>query len=170
MEKLFIIVVSYLLLFSPPAFATLYKCTNEDGKIEYKDKPCSGGNQEQIQQKSTGGASPSGEPGAGEISNYQEKSMAFLDNLKQCKPINLSYEMPFFGKIKNQIVGKNNGRCHVITYSDIGGEVICNYSDETIAMLTSEEKYQEIRSGEFSGSSDSPEAARMTAECIVEDF
>ena len=164
MTKFLIIIVSALLIFSSPAFAALYKCTNEEGKIEYKDKPCSNGNQEQLQQKSTGSPNPAGGVNAGEMKNFQESSIKYLDNLKKCNPFTHSYELPLFGKGKNIIVGRNSERCHVIMNSDISGKIICNFSDETIALLTSKKKYQEIREGEFSGGSDA-EGARMTAEC-----
>ena len=171
MKNIYIIVMCSLVLFSLPASAALYKCTNAEGEIEYKDKPCDSGTQEEnIQQKSTGSSrsNPDGAlTRAEEFNNYQEGGIKYLDNLKKCNPFTHSFELPFFGKVKNQIVGKNNGRCHVITISGIGGKVICNYSDETIALLTSEQKYQEVRNGEFSGSSDSPESARMTTECTV---
>jgi len=149
---------------SLPASAAIYKCKNEAGKIGYTDRPCESGSQEQnFQQKSKDNFSYNTE----ELNVYQVNATKYLNNLKKCNSFASSYELPFIGKVKNNIVGKNNGRCHVITYSDLGGEVICNYSDETIALLTSEKKYQEIKIGEFFGSSNSPEAARMSAECTV---
>ncbi|PCJ30157.1 MAG: hypothetical protein COA90_10255 [Gammaproteobacteria bacterium] len=164
MKNNYIIVMCGFMFLSLPASAALYKCKNEAGKIEYTDKPCESGSQEQnIQQKPTGSSSSNTDG----LNAYQVSATKHLDNLKKCNPFTSSYKLPFFGKVKSKIIGKKNGRCHVISYSDFGGEVVCNYSDETIALLTSEKKYQEIRNGKFSGSSNSPEAARMSAECTV---
>lgn len=149
---------------SLPASAAIYKCKNETGKIEYKDKPCESGSQEQNIQQKSNGSSNSNTDG---LKAYQVSATKYLDNLKKCNAFASSYKLPLIGKVKSKIIGKNNGRCHVISYSDLGGEVVCNYSDETIALLTSEKKYQEIRNGEFFGSPNSPEAARMSAECTV---
>lgn len=162
MNKNYIFVICSFMLLSLPASAAIYTCKNSAGKIGYQDRPCESESQEKIiQQKSKGRSS------TGKLDASQVKTIKFLDNLKKCNSFATSYKLPFFGKIKNEIIGKNSGLCHVITHTDLGGKVVCNYSDETIALLTSEKKYQEIKTGKFSRTSYSLEAARMSAECTV---
>jgi len=42
---------------------------------------------------------------------------------------------------------------------------MCDFSAETIELLTSDAKYEEARSGILSGSTDSEESRRMAEEC-----
>ncbi len=41
----------------------------------------------------------------------------------------------------------------------------CDFSQETITLLTSESKVEEARSGNVSGSTDAEESRRMAEEC-----
>ena len=43
----------------------------------------------------------------------------------------------------------------------------CNYSDAMIALLTSEQKYEDARNGVLQGSTDSQESKLMSEECSV---
>ncbi len=95
---------------------------------------------------------------------FSEGTIRYYDNLKKCSPYTFSFES-LFGKSQNKIVGRKNDRClvlHIIeTYT-----TTCNYSNETIALLTSAEKYEEARGNTFSASSNSALAQRVAAECV----
>lgn len=171
MRNIYIIFICNLMLFSLPASAAIYKCTNAAGKVEFTDRPCKSGTREESMEKKSTGSPPSNSSGklpeAEKLKILQESGIKYLDSLKKCKPYVHSFELPLFGKVENKIIGKNKGRCHVILNNEMSGESVCNFSDKTIALLTSEEKYQQIRNGEFSGgSSAAAEGSRMTAECV----
>lgn len=91
-------------------------------------------------------------------------SVAYLDSLKGCTPGDFQLAYPGLGTFDNTIVGRNGDRCQVrIAHPQI--TLLCNYSDATIALLTSEAKYEEARNGVLSGSTDSPESQRAAEEC-----
>ena len=106
--------------------------------------------------------------GAGtSTASAQSDSVAFLDSLKSCGPGIFHISYPGFGTSKNTIIGKNGDRCQVrIEHSNIS--LTCNYSDTTIALLTSEAKYEDARNGVLSGSTASEESQRVTEECSPE--
>ena len=84
-------------------------------------------------------------------------TVAYLDSLKSCSPGTSHLSYPGFGTYDNTIVGKDGDRCQVrIEHPQI--TLICNYSDATIALLTSDAKDEEARNGVLSGSTDSPES------------
>lgn len=162
MKKGLFFIPIILMFFSLPVFAAFYKCTNENGKIEYRDKPCKDGKQETLQQKSAR-ANLAGLT-QNEVYDLMQDGKEFLDNLKQCKPHSFSYELPSFGASKNEIAGKKNGLCHVVSISKYG-ETTCDYSKETITLLTSDRKYREMEEGKLFGQQQTPETARMAKEC-----
>ena len=91
-------------------------------------------------------------------------SVAYLDGLKTCTPGAFHLTYPGLGTFDNTIVGRNGDRCQVrVEHPQI--TLLCNYSDATIALLTSEAKYEEARNGVLSGSTDSPESQRAAEEC-----
>jgi hypothetical protein len=97
----------------------------------------------------------------------QSDSVAFLDSLRSCEPGIFHISYPGFGTSKNSIVGKNGDRCQVsVEHSQIN--LICNYSDATIALLTTEAKYEDARKGVLSGSTSSEESQRVAEECSPE--
>lgn len=109
--------------------------------------------------------------GATEYSDkFFQDSIKHMDNLKKCNPSTFSYEAPFFGKSKITIVGRNNGRCQVTSETDIY-DTTCNYSDESIAVMTSKQAYQDMEEGKISMSYNSADpddvanSARLKEEC-----
>jgi hypothetical protein len=90
----------------------------------------------------------------------------YLDSLKSCTPGEFSFSNLGMGEIKSTIVGQEGDHCRVTTESG-GYQVVCDYSDETIALLTSEQKYEDARNRVMQGSSNSEESRRMTEECSV---
>ena len=91
-------------------------------------------------------------------------SVAYLDSLMTCSPGAFHLSYPGLGTYDNTIIGRNGDRCQVrVEHPQI--TLLCNYSEETIALLTSEAKYEEARNGVLSGSTDSPESQRAAEEC-----
>ena len=69
-----------------------------------------------------------------------------------------------FGTYDNTIVGPSGARCQVeIEHPQI--RMSCNYSEAMIALLTSEQKYEDARNGVLRGSTDSEESKLMSEEC-----
>jgi len=102
-----------------------------------------------------------------------QDNIKFMDNLKKCNPSTFSFEHPLLGKSKSTIVGRNNGRCQVTSESEFY-VTTCNYSDESIAVMTSKQKYQEMEEGKFSASYNSADpddvanSARLEEECVFQ--
>lgn len=93
--------------------------------------------------------------------------IGYLDSLKTCEPGEFRFSYPGFGTYDNTIVGRDGDRCQVrIEHPQI--RMTCNYSDTMIALLTSEEKYQDARNGVLRGSTDSEESKLMSEECSVQ--
>jgi hypothetical protein len=91
-------------------------------------------------------------------------AIEYLNNLKLCQPGDFRFSYPGFGTYHSIILGREGDRCGVRTeHSKI--QVTCNFSAETIALLTSEAKYEEARTGLIAGSTDSEESRRMADEC-----
>ena len=91
----------------------------------------------------------------------------YLNNLTVCDPGDFRFSYPGFGTYDNTIVGPEGDRCRVrIEFSQI--QLTCDFSAETIALLTSEAKYEEARTGIVSGSTDSEESRRMAEECRLD--
>jgi hypothetical protein len=103
--------------------------------------------------------------GAPTSASVSSDPVEYLDRLKDCTPGEFNFSN-LMGQIKSTIVGQEGDRCRVTTESG-GYEVVCDYSDETIALLTSEQKYEDARNGVMQGSSDSEESRRMSQECSV---
>ncbi len=88
----------------------------------------------------------------------------YLNNLTVCDPGDFRFSYPGFGTYYNTIVGPEGDRCRVRTeFSQI--QLTCDFSAETIALLTPKAKYEEARTGIVSGSTDSEESRRMAEEC-----
>ena len=71
------------------------------------------------------------------------------------------------GNFRSSIVGRNGNYCQVITEHS-GYRVVCDYSDATIALLTTEQKYEDARNGILQGSTGSEESKRASEECALE--
>ncbi len=91
----------------------------------------------------------------------------YLDSLASCKQGEFRLSYPSLGTIHNTILGKDGDRCKVRSESS-EVQLMCNFSAQTIALLTSEVKYEEARTGILSGSTSSDESKKMEAECRVE--
>ena len=88
----------------------------------------------------------------------------YLNSLRTCDPGEFHFSYPGIGTYHHTIFGWEDDRCRV------GSEhpqitVMCDFSAETIELLTSETKYEEARSGILGGSTDSEESRRMAEEC-----
>lgn len=163
----YIMAACSLILLSLPASAEVYKCKNETGGIEYKDRPCDSQTQKEVSLGKPKNATKPKSDNTPKVSkqsgNAQKMYIEYLDNLKICRPYTVTLDS--FGELTYTIIGKNEGRCHITMQGDlINGEVTCNFSDKTIALFTSDEKYQDIRNG-VSPSTGNQEAERMSAEC-----
>jgi hypothetical protein len=91
-------------------------------------------------------------------------AIEYLNNLVVCDPGDFRFSYPGFGTFHNTILGPEGDRCRVRTeHAEI--QLTCDFSAETIALLTSEAKYGEARTGNVSGSTDSEESRRMAEEC-----
>lgn len=108
---------------------------------------------------------------AQDLAAFFDGSIRFLEHLKTCAPFSFKYEHPLIGgQAEHRIAGKENGACHVIYVVPIGetNQVItrdCHLSDSTIALMTTEEKFKELRDWETSGSTSDPVNIAMDREC-----
>ena len=94
-------------------------------------------------------------------------AVAYLDALKNCMPGEFRLSAPGLGESVNTIVGRVDDRCRVkIVHTRISMD--CAFSDGTIMLLTSPEKYDQARSGQLEGSTDSAESDRVSRECKVQ--
>ena len=92
--------------------------------------------------------------------------VAYLDALAECRTGTFPTVMPGVGSIDNIIDGRDAGRCLVRT-AMLGREIVCRYSNETIALLTSPDKYEDARNGVIRGSTGSEESRRVGEECTT---
>lgn len=91
-------------------------------------------------------------------------AIAYLNSLTACDPGDFRFSYPGFGTFHNTIVGPDGDRCRVRTqHSQV--QLTCDFSAKTIALLTSEAKYEQARTGIVSGSTDSEESRRLSEEC-----
>ncbi|HED13994.1 MAG TPA: hypothetical protein ENI62_10150 [Gammaproteobacteria bacterium] len=99
----------------------------------------------------------------------REGTISYMDKLRSCTPHTFSYPHPFLKGFtgKNIIKGMRDDQCIVDYVMPNNMLMHCAYSAETIAMLTSEQKYREARTGRFSGSTSSRESKAMTKECVT---
>ena len=110
-----------------------------------------------VYRKETGGASTS----AGRGTN---QAVAYLDALKTCTTGEFHFSYAGLGDFRNTILGREDGRCQVkIVHSNMN--LACSFSDETITLLTSAQKYENAKKGVLEGSTDSEESARLNREC-----
>lgn len=109
-----------------------------------------------------------GEVGGADSSNGASgDAIGYLDSLKACEPGEFEFSYPGFGTYHNTIVGSSGDGCQVrIAHPQI--TMTCDYSEAMIALLTSEEKYEDARNGVLRGSTDSAESKLMSEECAVE--
>ncbi len=106
-----------------------------------------------------GGADGS-DPESGDVIGY-------LASLQTCEPGEFEFSYPGFGTYHNTIVGQEGDRCRVrIEHPQI--TMTCDYSEAMISLLTSEEKYEDARTGVLQGSTDSEESRLMSEECSVD--
>jgi len=99
----------------------------------------------------------------------QASAITYMDKLKSCSPYTYSYPHPFFKTFtgKNIIKGKQQKGCAVDYLLPNHLTMRCVYSPETIRLLTSNQKYQEVKTGRFHGSTSSPESKAMAKECVT---
>ncbi len=93
--------------------------------------------------------------------------IAYMEALKTCTPGDYPAILPGFGEIQNTIEGRTGATCRVRTGRP-GTILTCDYSEETIALLTSAQKVEDARNGVFRGSTDSEESRRVNEECRLE--
>jgi hypothetical protein len=94
------------------------------------------------------------------------QAVAYLDALKECAPGEFHFSYPGLGDFQNTIQGRADERCRVnIVQSNMN--MACSFSDETIVLLTSAEKYENAKKGVLEGSTDSEESARLNKECQI---
>lgn len=175
MKCIFLFAIYNLALISLPAYSAIYKCRNEAGKVVFTDRPCESGRQiKNSESKAINSASATSNEVLvkdGKVEGIQASYIKYLDNLKVCKPYAFSDKNPILGKVENKIIGKNNGGCQVVMSSDISGELVCNYSNETISLMTSDGEYQKIKNEGIYSQSDSDTdiaiANRMSEECVT---
>lgn len=153
MKRPLILIISCFFLFSPLAYAQLYKCEGDNGKIEFTDRPCIDEKQEIVNVQSTvASPSSSDSPAVLGTKAFMDGTIRYYDSLKNCSPYTFTYES-FLADGQNKIVGRKNDKCHVImTTGDYTFN--CNFSAETIATLTSEEKYEEARTNNYKSGAD----------------
>jgi len=98
-----------------------------------------------------------------EGNTFSERAITYYNKLKTCTPHTFSYGPAG----KNIIKGMQREKCMVDYVMSNNMLMRCAYSAETITLLTSEQKYQELRTGRMSGSSSSPESKAMSRECTT---
>ncbi len=98
-----------------------------------------------------------------EGNTFTEGAITYMNKLKSCTPHTFSYSLAG----KNIIKGMQREKCMVDYVMPNNMLMRCAYSAETIALLTSEQKYREVRTGRMSGSSSSPESKAMARECTT---
>ncbi|HEU5047763.1 MAG TPA: hypothetical protein VFT64_07970 [Rickettsiales bacterium] len=98
---------------------------------------------------------------------FYEHSMMYMDNLKTCTPYTFAYPNPMdpSSTSKNIIKGKEGDHCLVEFLLPNNMKMECSFSPAAITALTSEQKYDEARKHEMSGSSEDNASQFMTQEC-----
>ena len=109
-----------------------------------------------------------GSSGDGSSREKGADRVAYLDALAHCTAGTFSVVMSGGRSIDNIVDGREGNRCVVRTRMQ-GREILCRYSSETIALLTSPEKYEDARTGVVRGSTDSEESRRVSQECAASD-
>jgi hypothetical protein len=109
---------------------------------------------------------------AQDLAAFFDGSIKFLEHLKTCTPFTFTYEHPFVpgAMAEHSIKGKEGNGCHVVYVVPTGqkNEVItrdCHLSDSTIALMTTEEKFKELRDWVTRGSTSDPVNVAMDREC-----
>jgi hypothetical protein len=99
--------------------------------------------------------------------DYEAGTLKYMDNLKTCTPSNFSYPHPFVQGFTGQniIKGRKADNCLVTLVMPGNKKLNCEFTPETIKLLTSEAKYQEVREHRMSGSTSDPISKKMTEEC-----
>jgi hypothetical protein len=94
-------------------------------------------------------------------------ALKYLDNLKACAPFTFSYPHPFVRGFlgQNIIKGKMGGNCHVTFVMPGNKRLECNFTPETVRLLTDEAAYEAARQQKFVGSTSDPASKRMSEEC-----
>ena len=102
--------------------------------------------------------------GAGRSGN---QAVAYLDSLKACAPGEFSFTYPGRGEYRDIILGKEGPNCQVrIVHS--GSSIDCSFTEETVSLLTSAQKYANARKGVLQASTDPEESARINKECRIQ--
>jgi hypothetical protein len=108
---------------------------------------------------------------AQDLEAFFNGSIKFLEHLKTCTPFSFTYEHPLIGdQAEHRIAGKENGACHVVYVIPTGerDRVItrdCHLSDSTIALMTTDEKFKQLRDWITAGSTSDPVNTAMDREC-----
>ena len=94
-------------------------------------------------------------------------ALEYLDNLKTCTPFTFNYPHPFVPGFtaQNIIKGKLAGNCRVTFVMPGDKKLNCQFTPETVKLLTSEAIYEEARQNRYSGSTSDPASKRMSEEC-----
>ena len=93
--------------------------------------------------------------------------VAYLDALKACTPGEHHFSLPGLGKFDYAIQGPGDSGCQVMIVAN-GVAMQCEFSAKMVALLTTEEKYEDARNGVLQGSTDSAESELLAQECEVE--
>lgn len=98
---------------------------------------------------------------------FYKQTMYYMDNLKTCTPYTFSYPNPLDPGTtsKNIIKGKSGDHCLVEFILPNDMKMECSFSTAAISALTSEQKYEEARKHEMSGSSEDQASQFMSKEC-----
>ena len=97
-------------------------------------------------------------------------AVKYLDHLKTCTPYTLQYPHPIVPGFtaQNIIKKKVAGKCLVTFVMPGNKKLNCQFTPETVKLLTSEEKYEEARHGSYSGATSDAVNQRMSEECKLD--
>ena len=138
----------------------------EDESLRIREKNADGWHKDDVLSRHMVWRKDDGEAMAGKQAGSND-AVAYLDALKSCTPGQFQFSAPGLGQSRNTVLGRVGDRCQVkIVHSRIS--VDCAFSDETIALLTSPQKYDDARTGTLAGSTDSEESDRVSRECKVQ--
>ena len=94
-------------------------------------------------------------------------ALKYLDNLKICTPYTYSYPHPFIKGFRGQniIKGKMGANCLVTFIMPGDKKLECQFSAETVTLLTNDAAYEQVRQQKMVGSTSDPVNIRMAQEC-----
>jgi hypothetical protein len=97
-------------------------------------------------------------------------AVKYLDHLKTCTPFTLQYPHPAVPGFtaQNIIKQKVAGNCLVTFVMPGDKKLNCQFTPETVKLLTSEAKYEEARQNRYSGATSDAVSQRMSEECKLD--